>query len=234
MSAVLAGLGILALSFDSAMMDLIVPENVEWIPGDLARVIRLSEIFAHGFGISLIAIGIWRLAPMYTRFIPRIVLCAVWPAMCVNLIKVLFGRYRPIRYFDEMSSASFPTRIPESWLGWMPGSDLNSLHLVQSFPSAHTATVFGLAIGMSWVFPNGRWMFFTIGVLASMQRMMSYAHWPSDVLFGAALAFLMAGALTHDWGIGYYLGRFENRFNRDLKIAGSGSLAPEIGDRSAA
>ena len=34
----------------------------------------------------------------------------------------------------------------------------------------------------------------------------------SDVCFGAAIAFMMAGALTHNWGLGYWLGKFENRF----------------------
>lgn len=198
--------GLIALRFDQRLAH---PDNMQELPGDLKRFVSLSEIFAHGFGVGIIAIGIWLLARDKRRFIPRIVMAAIWPAIGVHFIKLGFARYRPIRYLDELSNANFPTNITDTWLGWMPRGDLNTIYAAQSFPSAHAATTWGLAIGLSWVFPRGKWLFVGIAVLASIQRVTSFAHWPSDVLFGVAIAFVMTGALMQRWGIGKWLNSFE-------------------------
>lgn len=200
--------GVVAIWFDLFFAD---PNNMEATPGDLKRFVSLSEIFAHGFGIGIVAIGIWLLAKPYRRLIPRIVFCAVWPSLGVHLVKLFFARYRPIVYLDEDSQASFPENISETFLGWLPRAELNTVYHWQSFPSGHAATVWGLAIGMSCAFPKGRWLFCALAFLASAQRVSSFAHWTSDVLFGTAIAFLMAGALTQNWGLGYYFGQFESR-----------------------
>lgn len=188
------------------------PNNVATVPGDLRKFIGLSEIFAHGFGVLVIAAVIWRLVPQAIRFLPRIALCAFWPALLVNGLKLQFGRWRPIRFFDEFSVSHFPTNQAETWLGWMPYDKFNAVYATQSFPSAHTATVWGLTIGMMWAFPKGKWLFVALACLASVQRVISFAHWPSDVLVGAAIAFCFAGALTQNWGVGKWLTRLENRF----------------------
>ena len=192
-------------------MMLSAPDVMESAPGDLKRFISLSELFAHGFGIALIATGVWLLVAEKRRFIPRIVACAVWPALGVHLVKLCFGRMRPICYFDEDSQAHFPANIADTFIGWMPQDSLNTIYHHQSFPSAHTATAWGLAIGLSFVFPKGRALFYTLALFASIQRVSSFAHWPSDVCFGAAIGFVMAGALTQNWGLGGMLSQFEEK-----------------------
>jgi membrane-associated phospholipid phosphatase len=205
---VFVGLSAATLPIDTVLAD---PHLLDGLPGDLTRVIGLSEVFSHGFGVFIVAIGIFLLARQKSKFIPRIVACAIWPAFGVLLVKSLIGRYRPIFYFDERCMANFPASIAETWLGWLPRDQINVVYSSSSFPSAHAATGWGLAIGLAWVFPKGRWLFFGVAALGSMQRVVSFAHWPSDVLCGAAIAFVMAGAMTQNWGFGYFLGRFENR-----------------------
>ncbi len=202
------GLGLLAFQYDFLFAN---PDNLDELPGDLKRVFDLSEIFAHGFGIVLIAAGIWNLVPDKRRFVPRILCCAMLPAATVQLVKMFFARNRPVTFLQADLSVRFPTNISETWRGWMPSENFNLEYMTQSFPSGHTATVCGLAIGLSWVFPRGKILFFSVALLATMQRVTSLAHWSSDVCFGAAIAFMMAGALTHNWGLGYWLGKFENR-----------------------
>jgi membrane-associated phospholipid phosphatase len=214
-AAILTGLSVAVLPFDFGLAH---PDNLEYLPGDLTRFVDLSELFSHGFGVMLVVIGICFLASHQSKFIPRIVMCAFWPAFGVLLLKSLIGRYRPIFYFDEQSNANFPAGIADTWLGWMPGDRINVAYGISSFPSAHTATGWGLAIGLAWVFPKGRWLFFGVAVLGSIQRVTSFAHWPSDVFCGAAIAFVMAGAITQNWGLGYFLGRFENRNNLNLLV----------------
>lgn len=215
-AAIAASLSLAVLPFDLALTD---PDNLEFLPGDLTRSVGLSEVFSHGYGVLLVAIGIWLLVNHKSKFIPRIMMCAIWPSVGVHLFKCLFGRYRPISYLDEAHNCNFPTSIADTWLGWMPRDQFNAFYATSSFPSAHTATGWGLAIGLSWVFPKGRWLFFGVAMLGSIQRVTSFAHWPSDVFVGAAIAFIMAGALTQNWGLGYLFGRFENRNEPNLLIA---------------
>ena len=205
-SLICVGAGLAILPMDQWLSE---PDNLEWLPGDLKRFVSLSEMFAHGFGVGVVGIGVWLLAQSKRRLIPRIVLCAVWPSLGVHLLKLCFARLRPIRFLDELHQANFPAHITDTFLGWMPRQELNTIYAFQSFPSAHAATAWGLAIGLSWAFPKGRWLFFFIAILASIQRVTSFAHWSSDVLFGISIAFLMAGAITDNWGLGKYLQRFE-------------------------
>ncbi|MEL7496692.1 MAG: phosphatase PAP2 family protein [Planctomycetota bacterium] len=206
----LVGLAVLCLNWDSTLSH---PDNVKSVPGDLRKFIGLSEIFAHGFGVLVISLVLWLLVPNAARFIPRIAMCAFWPSLIVNGLKLQFYRWRPIRFFDEFSVSHFPADQSETWLGWFAYDKWNMVYATQSFPSAHTATAWGLAIGMSWAFPKGRWLFFGIALLASVQRVISFAHWPSDVLVGAAIAFCFAGALTQNWGVGKWLSRLESHWD---------------------
>src|SRR5207253_2508454 len=72
----------------------------------------------------------------------------------------------------------------ETFLTWLPAKHL---HQTQSFPSAHTATTVGLAIGLSFLYPRGKWLFVALSVLAGIQRMQSQSHYLSDVLAGAVI-----------------------------------------------
>lgn len=213
---ILFGLAACILPFD---LTLAKPNNLQELPGDLKRVVHLAEIFAHGFGIAIVAIGIWLLASESRQYIPRIVACAFWPSIGVHFFKTLWARNRPHTYLNEHAQAEFPNSVFDTWVGWLPNDQLNFTYPAQSFPSGHAATVWGLAIGMAWVFPKGRWLYFSIAILASVQRITSGAHWPSDVLCGTAFAFIMAGAMTENWGLGYFLSRYEARrssANRDV------------------
>ncbi len=156
-------------------------QEIESIPGDLTRVIELSEIFAHGFGMFVIAVGIWLMVPDKRRFLPRIACFAVIPSTLIQFLKLFFSRSRPISYMQNDWTFEVPDNVSETWHGWMPGGQWNVDYATQSFPSAHTAVACGLAIGLSSVFPKGRWLFFSMALLASIQRITSMAHWTSDV-----------------------------------------------------
>ena len=181
------------------------------MPGDLTRVLNLSEFFAHGFGLCVLCLGIWLMIPERRRQLPRLLSCAIFPSIAAHFIKLLIRRWRPIKYYDENSVAHFPVDQSETWLGFVSLDSLNVRYPTQSFPSAHTALTWGLAIGLSYMFPKGRWLFVGLAVLASLQRISSAAHWTSDVLAGAAIGFLIAGGLVQNWGIGYLCGRVEAR-----------------------
>lgn len=215
--AALTFLGLVALNFDIAIAKTV---NAESVRGDANRILKLSEFFAHGFGIAVVLTGIWTLVPAKRKLIPRLFVAAVFPAAIVHLFKITVARKRPIQFLRE-----FPDSIAETWHGWMPspnGLGFNVDYALQAFPSAHTATVISFAIALGWAFPKGRVFFLALAALAASQRIVFEAHWTSDVLVGAAIGVMVGSAMTKDWGFGYWCGLFETRNQNEepeLKIA---------------
>jgi len=205
------GIGFVIHPFDFLFS---MPNRPAWMPGDLIRIVILSEIFAHGFGVVLIVFGIWQLVSEKRRYLPRLIACATLPGLVVQVLKLTISRDRPLKFWKSATEMTFPKSVNDTWKGWLVDGEMNVEYLSQSFPSAHAATACGLAIGLSWIFPKGRALFFLIAVLASLQRVVSLSHWSSDVCFGAAIAILVAGSLTQNWGLGYWLGRWEERMGR--------------------
>lgn len=157
--------------------------------GDDRRIMALSEIFAHGFGVAVIVALVIALAPTHARKIPRLLTCLLLSGVAIHFVKHLVFRRRPQSYgqMPELATDTWQTAVNNSSLsGW------NTEYLMQSFPSGHSATAFCVALGLTWMFPRGRYVFFTLAAMAMLQRIMFLAHWPSDVLFGAAIATMVA------------------------------------------
>lgn len=148
----------------------------EWLQtigmrGDLERVLKLMEIFAHGTGLLITGLLIWTLAPDHRRYLPRLLAAYALAGLTVNLIKLLIPRLRP--------SAGDEVALPSGWGNWE--------YLTQSFPSGHSAAAVTLALSLAILFPRGRWVFLLFAGLACLQRIVFNAHWPSDVLAGGAI-----------------------------------------------
>ena len=153
-------------------------------PGDLERLFNMSEVFGHGFGVLFILLTVFVLDPKHRRTIPRLAAAAYGSGLAANCIKMLIARWRPHSF--DLSVAS----VWDTFGGFMAFGAGGSR--IQSFPSAHTATAVGLAIALAWLYPRGRWLFAFFALLVACQRMQSGAHFPSDVLFGAAVGCLVA------------------------------------------
>jgi len=151
-------------------------------PEFLRELFRGAEVFGQGWGVALIAIAILQIDPARRWAIPRMVTIAV-ATLAVNLLKMMLVRWRP-KHFDFQGPvwSTFGEWLPLGSAGY-PG---------QSLPSGHTATAVALAIALAWLYPRGRWFFACLAVLVACQRMETGAHWPSDVLAGAAVGCLMA------------------------------------------
>ncbi len=88
---------------------------------------------------------------------------------CLTL-KAAFGRARP--WTDEG---------PYSFTGPRISDDYNSM------PSGHSATAFALATVLAKQYPEYKYVFYACASLIAVSRVYVHAHWPSDVLAGAAL-----------------------------------------------
>ena len=152
------------------------------LPGDVEKAIALSEFFAHGFGVAVVLIAILVLFPDQRRKLPRMICCIFASGTLANLLKLGKARVRPIASTEESNGT-----WQGSWGSWFPEPETYD-YAIQSFPSAHTATAFALALSLTWLYPRGRLFYFTLASLAALQRIVSLAHWPSDVAAGVLVA----------------------------------------------
>lgn len=179
------------------------------IPGDLRRLVTLAEVFAHGLGVlACIAVAValdrrgWRVAP-------RLLIAAFGAGLAADVCKLQVARLRPKFAPADLASvgdtflAMFPWRSTAE-LGMPLGNQL------RSFPSGHTATAVGLAIGLACLYPRGRWLFALFAVLAGMQRIESGMHYLSDTLAAAAIGFLIGAAVCGRTRLSGWLERLES------------------------
>jgi len=176
------------------------------LPGDVRRLVSWSEMFAHGLGVVVIAGAVFALDRARRPLLGRALACAFGAGLLANVVKVLVARERP-HHFDLTQA------IGESFVGWLPPLTVTDWsHAVQSFPSAHTATAIGFAVGLSRLYPRARWLLAACALLASYQRIAAGAHFLSDVLAGAAVGFLAAAVFCDVLLAGRWFDGLERRF----------------------
>ncbi len=162
------------------------------LPGDLRRLVHLSEVFGWGGTVWLIILTAGVLDRRGWRVAIPLAVSSLGAGLAANGIKLLVGRLRP-RAADDMVT------IWDSFVGFLPTMRSEwagmSSSALQSFPSAHAATAAGLALGLALSYPRGRWLFAFFALLAMFQRMYGLSHWCSDVLAGAALGLLVAAGV---------------------------------------
>jgi membrane-associated phospholipid phosphatase len=151
------------------------------LPGDVRKAIMLSEAFAHGTGVVAILLALL-LASSCRATVWVVAAMAGSSGIVANLLKALFVRARPYTYDEAGQQLSDVT----GWQFLAPGSLWDASQ--RSFPSGHTATAWGLAIGLSLAYPRATPVFVTLASLATLQRLVSGAHFLSDVCAGLTIA----------------------------------------------
>ena len=165
----------------------------EKLPGELRAIVRLAETFAHGYGIAAIIITLLLIDPLRRRDTIWTAIGTAFGGIMANVIKLNVARLRP-HTIDPLTSQDWTIgwqgMFPwlQGWEGWIDRS-------LQAFPSGHTATAAAFATCLSVTYPQARWWFALLAALAGLQRIDAGAHFPSDVLAGAALG-IACGALT--------------------------------------
>jgi membrane-associated phospholipid phosphatase len=183
--------GLLILTIGTMPWDLRVSFNALKIriPGDLRRLVQFGEVFAHSAGcVVILGSLLWidvKNRPKLWKAVAFVALCAT----IANAAKYFIPRSRPNSYkefvdhlFPKTSWETFGSPLTESWFD----------EALRSFPSGHSATALAMAIGLTYVYPRGRWVFLTLAVLAMLQRLFSGAHYASDILAGVTITVAIA------------------------------------------
>jgi undecaprenyl-diphosphatase len=175
--------------FDTAMATgaRLVPR---WI-GFLFHVV--TDLGKSGWFLWPIGIALITMAAIGTLALPRVtrlVLTALAvrlmylflaigiPGLVVTIVKRLIGRARPSLTgppFDPFSYAPF------SWNA-----------AFASIPSGHATTAFAAAIAIGALWPKARWIMWAYAIIIAISRVIVSAHYPSDVIVGAAVGLIGA------------------------------------------
>jgi len=170
-------------AFQQADLQISVWARQQKLSGDFEKAIQLSEVFAHGSGvISIFLILLWTDINNRRR-IWNVAAYVLVVGVLANVAKYFMPRLRP-------NSGVEITDIYATWLPVLTGISRRSGEL--SFPSGHSATAVALAIALTILYPQGKWLFTTLACLAIWQRVYSGAHYPSDCLAGAGIALAIA------------------------------------------
>lgn len=170
--------------------------------GDLRRELEALQQYGQGLSSLLIAAVIWIQDPARRRRL------ADWAAafgsafVVVFLIKTMLGRPRP-KYDDPWiflgPTGQYPVDgagVRHAWELWGGiSSDLWSM------PSSHTAYAFVMAVFIAAVYPRLRGLVFAIACIVGLGRILTGAHFPSDVAAGWAIGMAVARTVVHRrWG----------------------------------
>lgn len=68
-----------------------------------------------------------------------------------------------------------------------------------SFPSAHATYAFMMATMFSYWFPRNRLLFFTIAGFIGWTRVYLFLHYPTDIIAGALLGYIITKILIKKW-----------------------------------
>ena len=180
------------------------------LPGDLQKLLMLAEAFAHGVAVGVILLVVLVLDPDNRRKLPRLAACAYLPGIVNTLFKLSVGRQRP----SSLGVENLPEHSFDTFVGLFPAATTGDWGLmtnrsIQSFASGHTTAAVGLAIGLTWLYPRGRWLFATLACLGAMQRLVVGAHYLSDTLVAAALSCFVCMIVLDNARLGRIFRRIE-------------------------
>jgi membrane-associated phospholipid phosphatase len=200
--AVAAGLAALGIALLSIDLQVAAWCRTRRLPGDLGRLLDLSEVFAHGLSVAVILAVTVSLDPVLRRAagraaagwdIVRLFGAAYAGGIVVDLVKAAVTRVRPraadltavASVFDTFGVSAAATAVTGGGLAGKPAD-------LMSFPSGHAAVAAGLATALAWKYPHATPTFALLAALAAAQRVASAAHYPSDTAFGAAIGVAVA------------------------------------------
>jgi membrane-associated phospholipid phosphatase len=203
--ALLAPLALLVAAAMALPLDLPLAQwcvgghNKYWL--GLNRFFSPAETYGHGIGLVFVILAIYLLDPRRRWALVRLAAIALGAGLMADVVKLLVLRTRPHDF-------KFHGGVWNTFGGWLPL--WHGLSGQQSMPSGHTALAVGLTLGLAWLYPRFRWLFFGMAALVACQRITSGAHYLSDTLVGASLGFLSAAIFLKEPRAVSLLCRLEN------------------------
>jgi len=154
-------------------------------PGFLRELVENTEPFGHGIGVVILLTTMAVCHRERWRNYVHTGAIALGAGLITDVFKASYGRIRPRDLpWEQVAS------VQDTFLGWFPL--LNGLDSHTSFPSGHTTVAFALAVCLSVLFPKGRNLLLGLAAFVACGRVLTSAHYLSDVCMGAAVGWTVA------------------------------------------
>lgn len=185
--------------------------------GDLRRELEALQQFGQGASSLIIGAVILLLDTRRRRRVLDWILAALLTLGATNLLKSLLGRPRPqledpygftgplglypipVRAPSPEPALASPDAAPPAFVlesAWTAGYPLASM------PSRHAASAAVAAVVLSFLYPRLTWVVVPLACVVCFARVYTNAHYPSDVILGAALGGMITRVtLTNAWGV---------------------------------
>jgi membrane-associated phospholipid phosphatase len=166
--------------------------------------------------VSVLGEAGWYLVPsllvfLIARFIVRrpaiaaralfVFLSVALAGLATDVLKVLVGRSRPWMLFRHGAYDFWPLQLSADY---------------QSFPSGHAACAAAAALALAVILPRYRVQLLLAALLVALTRVVTLAHYLSDIAAGAALAWLVVVCV-------------QRAFTRNGVPLGPAALRPALG-----
>ncbi len=188
--------------------------------GDFRRELLALQQFGQGTISVLIAIAIFLLDPRRRRRLLDWAAAAAIAGTTTYLIKCLAGRIRPseVEAAATLGAAPDPAAASPSahQFIWAFGhytqtlkdgttrtlSPWGSHYILESFPSRHSTFAFICATFLCLLYPRLRPLALALATVVCLMRVLTHAHWPTDVIAGAAIGSVTTLIVArHYWGV---------------------------------
>jgi membrane-associated phospholipid phosphatase len=170
--------------------------------GDIRRTLETIQQFGDGATVALSCILIYLLDPSQRKRIWILILTVLAVSACTLLLKMSFGRPRPVfedpsylcgpfgtyPVFSNTSATGLELRSP--WQFWLKG-----VSNLWSFPSSHTSGATALGLSLWWLYPRLKPLIVVLLIIVATSRVILNAHYITDVLAGAAVGLIIAPLL---------------------------------------
>ena len=152
------------------------------IKGDIKRESWWLQQYGQSICTPVAGLLIWELDPAEdaTRKAVTLVAAVALTSLACGILKRLFGRVRPGR------------EPAGKFLG--PSFQLHGHSHRHSFPSGHTASALALTAMLAAFYPHGWTTFWFLALACAILRYILDAHWPSDIVAGLAVGYVVAHA----------------------------------------
>ena len=139
-----------------------------------------------------------------------LLLSGIIGGLIYSLVKWTVGRLRPFK----PSPAEFQPFTIHPFQHGLRGL-INEPN--QAFPSGHGTLAFATAAALGMMFPKWRWLFYPLAAVVAVERILEWAHYPSDTVAAAFIGWisaLLALALCKRWTLSPFETTLSNSTNR--------------------
>lgn len=190
------------------------------LAGDIKRELTAWQQYGALTSILVTAAIVALLDTARWRRIFDLAAASILTVLACNLLKNLVGRPRPLlndphtflwpwgMYPVPVADPAFRTGtrtvLSHAWGGatTSSGTAPRVTYELWSMPSSHTAAAVVLSVFLVAMYPRLRSLAIGLALLVGLTRVITAAHWPTDVLLGAAVGYTIAAfAIPRYWGI---------------------------------